>query len=252
MKRWTEKDIAILKEELELGTRVKDIASILNRTILSIRSKVYTLGLKSKSNKWTKEDIEVLKEELELGTMHKDIGFILGRTTEATRQKAFDLKLKSKNIGSKPKSTEEYDAELKIKNPTTVRVDDYINSREKILHRCLICGTEYLCKPESKLQGFGHCGRKYNNGTTIPSNKPGITYLVYLLNEKLYKVGITSKTVKERIKDLGIKDYEIILERYFDNGDDVMALEKEWLKNVDHLKINTGLLKSGNTETFRY
>jgi len=31
-----------------------------------------------------------------------------------------------------------------------------------------------------------------------------------------------------------------------------MAVEKEWLKNVEHLKINTKLLKDGNTETFRY
>ena len=31
-----------------------------------------------------------------------------------------------------------------------------------------------------------------------------------------------------------------------------MDLESKWLKNVQEYKINTGLLKSGNTETFRY
>jgi len=195
--------------------------------------------------RWTEKDIAILKEKVELGIEHKDIGIILNRTTYAVQNKVSRLKLKSKN--NTLKTEEQYDAELKIKNPTTVRIDDYINDKTLILHRCLICGIEYSCTPSAKLQGRGHCGK---SGGRIPSNQPGSTYLVHFLNEDLYKIGITSKTIKQRMSNM--PEYEIILERHFDNGTEAMKLEAEWLKNVKHLKINTGLLRNGNTETFRW
>jgi len=203
--------------------------------------------------RWTEDDVKVLKEQMELGTLYKDIGLILDKTSNAIKNKAFKLKLKSKN-NTMAKTNELYDTELKIKNPTTIRIEDYINYDTKILHKCLVCGTEYKCFPSNKLDGYGHCGRKKSNGQgRISSNKPGTTYLVYFQNEDIYKVGVTSKTVKERMTDnkLSIKDYEVILERHFDTGDKAMELEKKWLSNINHLKVNTGLLKNGNTETFR-
>ena len=70
-------------------------------------------------------------------------------------------------------------------------------------------------------------------------------------NIKLFKIGITSRTTVQRNNDQDQK-YEIILELHFDTGREAMIKEQEWLETTKHLQVNTGLLKSGNTETFRY
>ena len=53
------------------------------------------------------------------------------------------------------------------------------------------------------------------------------------------------------MKDNKISKYELILERYFNLGSEAVKLEKLWLSNIHYLKVNTGLLRTGNTETFR-
>jgi len=241
-KKWTEEDIEILIMLVNEGLPYKDIAEVVDRSIKAIEFKVFKLGIGRKN--WTKNEEEVLRKEIKVGTMHKDIGLLLGRSTSAIKAKTNNLELKSNRI----KTNEKYDAELRIKNPDTIRIEEYKGANTKILHKCLICGTEYLCAPNHKLEGHGHCGRQLNG---IPKDKPGIAYLIHFPNEKLYKIGITSRTVKKRMKDIGIKDYEVILERHFDKGINAMELEAEWLSNIQYLKVNTGLLNSGNTETFR-
>jgi len=204
------------------------------------------------SKLWTQEDREILIMLVNEGLLYKDIAEVLDRSPGAIGKQAKKVGLKSKN-NKMSKTNKEYDAELLIKNPNTIRIEDYINAHTKILHKCLLCNTEYLCEPNSKLRGDGHCGVKNNTGK-ISSDKPGITYLVYIPKHNLYKIGVTSKTLKERMTDnnLSIKAYEVILERNFDTGDAAMKLEAEWLSNIEHLKVNTNLLKGGNTETFKY
>ena len=41
-------------------------------------------------------------------------------------------------------------------------------------------------------------------------------------------------------------------ERHFEYGIDALKLEQKWINNTKYLQLNTGLLNSGNTETFRY
>jgi len=245
-KRWTEEDIEILKEEIALGTTHTDIAEILDKSTKAVQLKAHRLGIK----KWSEKDIKILKEQMELGSTQQKISILLNKSLKAIQNKAARLDLKSKNRKIL-KTNEQYDAELKIKNPDIIRIEDYKGRDIKILHKCIICNTEHLCSPDGKLQGKKHCNYKDNQGNGIPSNKPGITYLVHFPNENLYKVGITSRTVKQRMGGIGAKEYEIILERHFGKGLDAMALEKEWLENIKHLKVNTGLLNDGNTETFK-
>lgn len=51
------------------------------------------------------------------------------------------------------KSTETYKAELVITNPTVICIDEYINAKTKILHKCLVCNYEWFAAPSNILSG---------------------------------------------------------------------------------------------------
>jgi len=50
-KPWTEKEIALLKEHYRKGTRHRDIAAKLKRTLIAVESKAAELGLVSRRGK---------------------------------------------------------------------------------------------------------------------------------------------------------------------------------------------------------
>ena len=50
---------------------------------------------------------------------------------------------------------EEYICKLKNANPNIEVVDTYINANTKIMHRCKICGNEWLAKPSGIIWGYG-------------------------------------------------------------------------------------------------
>ena len=203
--------------------------------------------------KWTTDELELLHAFVEAEYTHKEIAQELGRTRDSIKQKTNRMNIKSFHPQGK-KSHKWYVAELAKKCPTMKVLEPYRGSDTKILHECLECGTQYSCRPSSKLRGHSckFCGRKNNDGGKIDPNNPGITYLVYFYGIDVYKIGITAQTTKIRNKGQGQK-YEIILEHHFDTGTEAMQLEEEWLENVKPYKLNTGLLKNGgNTETFRY
>lgn len=49
------------------------------------------------------------------------------------------------------KTTQEYQNELKIKKPNIIVLEDYVTAKVKILHKCLICGTEWIDSPNNIL-----------------------------------------------------------------------------------------------------
>lgn len=53
------------------------------------------------------------------------------------------------------KSHEDYIDELKIVNPNIIAMEDYVNSRTKILHKCLNHDYEWYATPTSVLSGHG-------------------------------------------------------------------------------------------------
>ena len=55
----------------------------------------------------------------------------------------------------KKKTHEEYIEEVKIKNPNVTVLGTYIGAREKILHKCNICGKEWYATPTNILKGHG-------------------------------------------------------------------------------------------------
>ena len=200
---------------------------------------------------YTIEQIEIIKNGYLNNIPVMDIAKSIGKTSSSVSTKA--SRLGFKHTYHSLKTQEQFDKDLVEKCPTMQRLEPYKGSNIKILFKCLLCNTEYKCMPKTKLSGYKciHCANTNNIGYKIPYDLPGITYLVYFKGIDLYKIGITSKSIKERF--YGYKyPYEIILERQFNSGLDAMNLEKEWLNNIEHLKVNTGLLKSGNTETFQY
>ena len=50
-KEWSEKEIALLKEQYRKGTLHRDIAKALKRTLNAVESKATELGIKSKRRK---------------------------------------------------------------------------------------------------------------------------------------------------------------------------------------------------------
>jgi len=69
---------------------------------------------------------------------------------------------------AKKKTHEEYIKELKDKNIEVIPLENYISTNTKILHKCLLCDTEWYIKPRSVLRGV-----------KCDCNKKG-TYLYYL------------------------------------------------------------------------
>lgn len=61
------------------------------------------------------------------------------------------------------KTQEEYEQELMLKKPTIKCVDKYINLKTKIRHKCLVCGNEWLVKPDLMINnknGCPYCGKR--------------------------------------------------------------------------------------------
>ena len=270
MKRWTKEEV----EDLKLGCNLnKSIGYILERTESAISGKCQKLGIsnglghpsknKKTNNEYDKQlsikNPSIIRIEDYLGADLKIKHKCLVCNTYFNVQPA-SLLYRSKCpkcSENSIKSNSEYDKELIKYNPQFIRIEDYLGTNIPILHKCLKCNIIYKVSPHAKLKGTQckYCGTNSGNkigSGYIPNYMSGFVYLVYIKKYDLYKIGVTSKTTKERMIDNKILEYEVILERQFNNGTDCMKLEKEWLSNIEEYKINTGLLKSGNTETFRY
>jgi len=145
--------------------------------------------------------------------------------------------------GNVNKTTAQYAKDL----PANLNVlEKYINNHTKILHKCS-CDYTWSVKPNTILNGSG-CPRCANHGFT--PNLPAILYIIEFPSlGSLYKVGITND-YKRRMSEFGYKSKAIFIIEFKD-GREAWDLEKEYLNILKHYMFNTGLLRSGNTETFR-
>ena len=252
MKRWTKGEEEFLKICIETKWTHNEIANELNRTISSIEHKAFKLNIYSKKL-WTEDEIEFLKIMIDQQWLYKDIANELDRSRDSIEQKCNRLNI-SNDFKNTLKTTEKYKEELKIKCPTMICLEEYKGKHISLNHKCLICGIVYKCYPSTKLQGHGCKYCMYNSTGGFPIHKEGILYLVYIPKFDLYKFGITSRTVQKRMRDnkLKISDYTLILQLNFVKGIDAVELEAYWKANLKGYLLNTGLLKTGNTETFRY
>lgn len=60
-----------------------------------------------------------------------------------------------KCAGNLRKTTEEYKNELASVTDKIICLDEYVNNKTKIRHRCTVCGHEWFVMPDGILQGHG-------------------------------------------------------------------------------------------------
>jgi len=250
-KEYTNDEIDFMSIALEQGWTHKEIANELNRTAGAIKAKASKLELRSLNNK--KKTTEEYKDLLPIDIIVLESYINDGTKILHKHSCGFEWLALPNNIlaghgctkcgGTKKKTHEEYQSQV----PNDIELlEEYINDRTKILHKH-ICGFEWTITPSDINSGRG-CPACAISG--FQPQEPAVTYLVYFPEHDLYKIGISNNYLR-RFKQFGSKP-EIIFIREFELGIDAKELESKWLENVDHLKINTGLLKSGNTETFKY
>lgn len=108
---------------------------------------------------------------------------------------------------SKKKTHEEYISEVQKKNPNVEVVEEYRGKREKILHRCKVCGHQWPVYPGSILQGYGcpKCGRIKQANSKKMSHEKYLSKLSKLNSniEVLEKYNGMSVPIRHRCKVCG-------------------------------------------------
>lgn len=141
---------------------------------------------------------------------------------------------------------------LKILSSKKISLNEkFINVTTPIIHKCF-CGNNWKVRPTSIINNqIKSCGCVRDNpySRSYFKNKPTILY--YLKIGELYKIGITTKTIKKRYQSEGIV-YKIIKEKLFDDGSEAWDKELE-IKREFKNKLYLGekfMNKTNNTEVF--
>jgi len=247
---WDSEEIDLLKLFIYNGLTHEQIAIELCRTMLSIRCKCQKLDLKSISKNKTEEkykteipsDVTLLGKYINAHhlTLHKHS---CGYEWKVEPNSLLNGKNCPKCAGNKIKTHAEY---LEQVPKDIIVLDTYIRDNVKLKHKHS-CGHIWEVIPNSIINGSG-C--PICNIPGFDKNKKGYTYLIYFKCFGLYKIGISNNPTN-RFKSFGYIP-EILMIREFEEGSKALKLEKEWLNNVKEYMYNSGLLKSGNTETFAY
>lgn len=254
--RWTEEEIELLEIWVNQGYTHKEIANELNRTEVSVKTKASRFHIKSSNNvRKTNEEYQKQLENRDLINIEKYINKntkILHRCNICS----LEWKVRPDDIVNGNKGCPKCAKKLKHTNNTyqeliTGRniqvIDNYINNHTPIDHLCMICDNTWKAAPNNVAYGKTNCPHCSKGG--FNKEIPAYTYFIYFSKLNLYKIGITNN-MERRFKDFGFNS-ELIFYRYFKTGNDAIMLEKQWLNNIKHLKVNTNQLRSGNTETFK-
>ena len=152
--------------------------------------------------------------------------------------------------GHMKKTTESYTDELITKGIKYIPIEEYINIMTKIMHKCYHCGHEWSIKPHDILYGNGCpvcAAMGFNRG------KPAILYYVKLWDENrvCYKIGVTNKTVEQRLRNCG-KNYKILMQKHYETGAEAETREQILIsENKDQKAYAPKWLKTGgNSELF--
>lgn len=251
---WNREENTLLEAFLVMGWSHKDISLEMNRSIDAISTHSSKLKLKSKHcNQITNETIDIKAKELNFKridnyiNLNEPIRFKCLKCNGLWITEPFRL-LNNKTKCSTCKTLkEEKEFDEILTNKSIKRLTKYTNSYTKLNFQCSTCNNIWEAESRNIIKGSG-CPTCAKHG--FKDNISGSVYFIYFKEIDLYKIGITNN-LQKRIYQFGYKP-EIIFIREFEIGKDAKFLEKEWLDNIKDYKINTGLLRSGNTETFRY
>jgi len=189
---------------------------------------------------WAEEEIEFLIEWYPIEGA-KLCAKVLDRTIISVYQKAFKLGINSP-YASIQLTNVEY--KLRLKDTEYLPVEPYINTYTKIKHLHINCGYIWKVRPNAILNNRA-CPQ-----CTVLGNIPTYFYWINFPKLGLDKVGITTN-INRRHHELG--EYFIIKHSVkFDTRRKAYDLEQYYLGLFKPYMINTGELKSGNTETFKW
>lgn len=129
-------------------------------------------------------------------------------------------------------------------------LEQYLGANIPILHEC-IDGHIWSVTPSALLNRKRGCPTCSTSG--FNDGKPAILYLIsFKHNDNIfYKIGITNRSVQERYSEESWDTLKIsiVWEIRYHIGRNAREEEKRLLSNYHMFKVNTGVLKSGNTET---
>jgi hypothetical protein len=143
------------------------------------------------------------------------------------------------------------DEMFRARLPDTLKaLEPYKGTSHKIKHECLICSHVWKVEPHSTMRGHG-CPKCAKYG--LSPNEPCYLYLVSFENDEIlyYKLGISKNSdLSYRYKgDWNRFAMKKLWDVYLPTGDIAKALEQSLLSMNSNFLLNTGLLKSGNTES---
>lgn len=117
---------------------------------------------------------------------------------------------------------------------------NYVSAKTKVTITCKIHG-DFTVVPRKHIKGQGCpiCSGLLKKFTkTFYINKKTVFYILYLPSIDAYKVGITTKSIRQRYKEEGNIDYKIVFEQHFFNGTDAWMLEKLVLRDLKAYKYD--------------
>jgi len=137
----------------------------------------------------------------------------------------------------------------KHKNKYDYSLTEYTINRNKVKIICPIHGEfEQVAKHHLAGAGCYKCGNRNKKGWKEKDYKNIKTILYHIKIGELYKIGLTTKSVKHRYSRDNIK-YEILDEIIFEDGAEAYRTEQEYLqKTKDFTYYGDNILLAGNTE----
>ena len=191
---------------------------------------------------WSEEDKQFLREFYPENGI-KFCAEKLNRGENSVKLKASRMGIKSKN--KKLKDPYFYNEEIRAKG--YICLSKYINRGTAILHKHILCGYEWKATPNDLL-----CSKTFCPNCSKSAYKDHLPGTLYFVNTSIgvYKLGITNKTARERLSsDWNKFSMKVEWEITSDNGGLIRKTEKSLLQKYKNNLVNTGMLKSGNTET---
>ena len=238
-----------LKQDILNGMTGKNIASKYNVGTATISRKKKSWGLVGLTNNRKKLDTDTYRDKIKNSSIEVIEEYVTATTPIKHKCNSckHEWKARPGNIiqgkgcpkcaGNKRINTEEY--KNQIKNTSAIVLEEYVNDRTSILHKCKICDHEWFARPNDVKKGHSCPSCAGKNAHKL--------YIIEFPDLHLMKVGITNN-VDKRTKQFG---HSCIIHSILE-GDptEIKKLEKTLLKFINNFLYNTELLTSGNTETY--
>lgn len=148
--------------------------------------------------------------------------------------------------GTRKKTHEEYSSEAYALGITVLQ--PYLNNKTALLHECIKAKHQIFTTPTSLLYKMEGC-------VFCKQSDPYRLYFIEFIvdNTPYFKVGVTRKTVANRVKTMGLKSgitYTVLMDKEYATYGLATYEEQKILKKYASNRITVDFVKNGNTEFF--